>query len=52
MEELLQAADSKNPDEILNALDKVKSAKKERKTSLNLGRKVTEPVNGFNLDVK
>jgi ribonucleotide reductase alpha subunit len=48
MEALLQAAESKDETEILNALDKVKPTK----TSLNLGKKTVQPVNGFSDDVK
>ena len=48
MEALLQAAESKNETEILNALDKVKPTK----TSLNLGKKTVQPVNGFSDDFK
>ena len=56
MEALLQAADQKDPNLILNALEKVKEAKPEevgsKKTAaINLGRKTTEPRAGFSEDV-
>lgn len=56
MEALLQAADQKDPNLILNALDKVNEPKTEeagsKKTSaINLGRKTTEPRAGFSEDV-
>lgn len=47
MEALLQAADTKDESQILNALDKVKPSQ-----SQNLGRKTTKPVNGFSEDIK
>ena len=47
MEALVQAADTKDESQILNALDKVKPSQ-----SQNLGRKTTKPVNGFSEDVK
>jgi ribonucleotide reductase alpha subunit len=50
MEMLLQAADHKDPNEILKALEKAQSKEETSKTvkpSINLGRKQTEPVGGF-----
>ena len=47
MEALLQAAESKDETQILDALDKVKPTK-----STNLGKKTVQPVNGFSDDVK
>ena len=52
MEALLTAADQKDPSKILCALDKVKEKpaageKKQSQSAINLGRKTTEPRNGF-----
>lgn len=49
MEALLEAADQKDSSKILNVLDKVRESVPEKKTApaVNLGRKTTEPRNGF-----
>lgn len=47
MEALIAAAESKDKDAIVNALEKVKDSK-----SVNLGKKTVAPQGGFNADVK
>jgi len=51
MEMLLEAADHKDPNQILKALEKAQTIEENAKTtskpSINLGRKQTEPVGGF-----
>ena len=48
MEALLAAADQKDPNQIINALEKVNEGKKESlNQAINLGRKTTEPRGGF-----
>ena len=47
MEALIAAAESKDKDAIVNALEKVKEPK-----SVNLGKKSVTPQGGFNADVK
>lgn len=53
MEALLQATDSKDENVIIEVLNKVNaSASPSKKESVNLGRKVTAPREGFGDDVK
>jgi hypothetical protein len=56
MEALLVAADTKDPTQILTALEKVKDAKEENlknaSASVNLGNKRIEPMNGLSHDIK
>ena len=47
MEALVAAAESKDKDAIINALEKVKEPK-----SINLGKKTVAPQGGFNSDIK
>jgi ribonucleotide reductase alpha subunit len=47
MEALVAAAESKDKDAIINALEKVKEPK-----SVNLGKKTVAPQGGFNADIK
>ena len=47
MEALVAAAESKDKDAIINALEKVKEPK-----SVNLGKKTVAPQGGFNTDIK
>ena len=58
MEALLAAADQKDPNQIISALEKVDEAKKDasgtktNQSAVNLGRKTTEPRSGFGTDVQ
>lgn len=57
VEALLEAADQKDPNLLLNALEKVKEAKPadasvKKAAAINLGRKTTEPRNGFSEEVQ
>lgn len=55
MEALIQAADTKDPNAILSALEKVNALNKEApqiKASVNLGKKVAAPRTGFNDEEK
>lgn len=55
MEALIEAAEKKDENAILSALDKVKNVKEVEKKgtkSVNLGKKSVQPKGGFSSDVK